>query len=120
VKRAFAVLCALNLFCGCAAVKSTIKSVVADCKDSVTHAIALNFENDVTSAIICDAGSVSALPGCATKALTNLAVQIGWPAIDCILSDLLSKSLSAQAMSSTEGLIKTRTAAAIVWRSARQ
>lgn len=112
-----AVCIALSL--SCATTTAGIKSVVADCQDSVTHSVATNAVNDVTSAIICDAGSLAALPACAVTALVSLAGQVGWPAIDCVLSDLLTRARAASGASQSEALIETRASAAIVWRSAR-
>ncbi len=111
------ILIALCLALACATTSAGVKSVVADCKDAVTHSVAQNAINDVTSAIICDSGSAAALPTCAVTALISLAGQVGWSAIDCVLADLLSRSHAAQEMSQSEALISTRAAAAIEWRS---
>lgn len=108
---------------GCATtqkVTTPIVSTVKDCADQVTHAVASGILDDVASILVCDAGSISALPGCAIAQLTAIAKTNGWPAVDCVLAELAQKAgvEASESSDPTAKLLADRANAALIWRSA--
>jgi hypothetical protein len=101
-----------------------VVSTVKDCSDQVTHSVALGIIDDVATAVVCDAGSVLALPGCVLAGLADIAKKAGWAAVDCVLAEIQKKAAanvnnlpSGSAPDEQELLRWRRASAAITWRS---
>lgn len=106
------------------ATTQTVVATVRDCANQVTHAVALGILNDVSTVVVCDGGSVEALPACVLSGLVSLAKQAGWAAVDCALAEVQSKASAnvsnlpvGSAPDLQELLRYRRASAAIAWRS---
>lgn len=100
-------------------ITNPVISVVKDCADATTHAVAAGILDDVSSILVCDGGSAESLPACVISQLATIAKTAGWPAIDCVIAEIQQKA-SANVTASedtTENLRARRATAAIAWRS---
>lgn len=121
-------LLAVTTWCASAASScATTQAVVAtvkDCANQVTHSNALGIEGAVSSAVVCDQGSLAKLPACVLVGLESIAKNAGWAAVDCALQQVQSDAAGhvnnpppgAQA-DQTELLRWQRASAAIAWRA---
>jgi hypothetical protein len=106
------------------ATTTAVVATVKDCGNQVTNTVARGILNDVSTAVVCDGGSVSALPACVLAGLASIAKQAGWAAVDCALAEVQKDAASnvnnlpaASAPDEQELLRWRRASAAIAWRS---
>jgi hypothetical protein len=109
-------------FSGCATtskVTTPVISVVKDCADATTHAVAAGILDDVSSILVCDSGSAVTLPACVISQLAAVAKTAGWAAVDCVIAEIQQKASANVAASedTTENLRVRRATAAIAWRA---
>lgn len=108
---------------GCATTSGVV-ATVKDCANQVTHAATLNVLGDVSSAVVCDQGSLEKLPACVLAGLAAVAKRAGWAAVDCALAEVQQNAadhvnnLPAGSSAEPAELLRwQRSTAAIAWRS---
>lgn len=104
--------------------ETAVVSTVKDCADQVTHSVTLGILGKVSSAVVCDQGSMEKLPACVLAALGAVAKDAGWAAVDCALAQVQAdaadhvNNLPAGSSAEPAELLRwSRATSAIAWRS---
>lgn len=108
---------------GCATTGAVV-ATVRECANEVTHSVTLGILGDVSSAVVCDQGSLEKLPACVLAGLASIAKRAGWAAVDCALvevkqtaADHVNNLPAGSSAEPAEFLRWQRAVAAIEWRS---
>lgn len=106
------------------ATTGSVVATVRECSNEVTHSVTLGILGDVSSAVVCDQGSLEKLPACVLAGLASIAKRAGWAAVDCALAqvktdaaDHISNLPAGSSAEPAEFLRWRRASAAIDWRA---